>query len=838
MPCLCQRLLKRQFHSVTQDEFRVLKEVLAEVQQHLFPTQQPASRHKRPAPEPLPPRPSPQLLSSSSNNLVPASPSEQSQYSPPLPDPEALSLARTYSTKDLVGNDYCLDISQSGSKAALLFRAIERSNRNIQTQKFVRRICCYAFAQLHKKNTSISPIVQEIKKEFPNDQDTTTKVQNILRVGRKWVETVQCLGSIVERNPGELTGLLCLLEPASKWEKATSADHQSALTYLHQTTDILQRTLNFTHTANKALKPLLLEHSFVDETHRFLPLSDGRLVSMEKPQPNRSRLGLGGASTLRVMNTVASTEPTWKDSLVAVSSAILGIRGTFSEDARILLVLLAFFSASTKVPLDLVLRGASPRKRWDHRGEIQEVDSGRAGLASRLSVFLSDKARLSRAFHELVSSFAVSQESDETYTLTGELANRVHESLPAEDISFWRYQALVITYRAIPWKYLESTQWFWHFAIPASLRAYPKGISALFERAPPAIKVDLALTLVEASRFPTMQWKRFVLAQLEVAADSLQEQHVQYSIAASQCLVSRLDGQMDQGASIIEHISQVSSPGATDERLHSTLGQIMIQRVLNCIQAEDFSAVSLLLANWQPLGQKPSPMESIVLLRKHMLSGRILRFQGAFTESLTHLKDALAITELQKDVDFDDDLRDLTCDLADTLIELDDAEAAEYHLQAEITRRNQAYIPTPRKTLLDLSLAEARFAQQRFEEARTLCLDIESRPNLLKFEKLRLYFIMAKIYHIRPDHARAITYWSKAMEAVGKFQLTNGRTTRMIIMSICDNMGRLGHGPLLQDSGRQLDHLDKLVKPGGTEYWIAGVRHWNEYLQSRNLSRM
>lgn len=238
------------------------------------------------------------------------------------------------------------------------------------------------------------------------------------------------------------------------WERARSEDCQSALTYLFTTTDIFQRTLDFTHIVDKALKQLLVEHSFVDETHRLLPFSNSNLVPMPKTQSNRSSRGLGSVSAPRAWHTVASTEPTWKASLVAVSSAILGTSKTYSEDASILLVLLTFFSASANIPFDLLLRGASPRKRWDHRGEIQEVDSG---LALGSGVFLSNNTRLSHAFHELTSLSAVSKDFDGTYTLTGDIAKRVHESLPAENIAFWKSQALIIAYRAIPWKYLEST---------------------------------------------------------------------------------------------------------------------------------------------------------------------------------------------------------------------------------------------------------------------------------------------------------------------------------------------------------------------------------------------
>jgi hypothetical protein len=60
-----------------------------------------------------------------------------------------------------------------------------------------------------------------------------------------------------------------------------------------------------------------------------------------------------------------------------------------------------------------------------------------------------------------------------------------------------------------------------------------------------------------------------------------------------------------------------------------------------------------------------------VLFRKDMLLGRGLRFQGEFADSLSHLERAQKAAEQHKDLIFDEDLRDLTCDLADTLRKLD-----------------------------------------------------------------------------------------------------------------------------------------------------------------------
>jgi hypothetical protein len=66
-----------------------------------------------------------------------------------------------------------------------------------------------------------------------------------------------------------------------------------------------------------------------------------------------------------------------------------------------------------------------------------------------------------------------------------------------------------------------------------------------------------------------------------------------------------------------------------------------------------------------------------------------------------------------RSLSFDEDLRDLACDLADTLRELDDPIAAEHHLRAEITRRDRSSACSS-QVPLQLCLAEALFAHGHF----------------------------------------------------------------------------------------------------------------------------
>ncbi len=120
----------------------------------------------------------------------------------------------------------------------------------------------------------------------------------------------------------------------------------------------------------------------------------------------------------------------------------------------LLLVLLCFL-ASSEVPLDLLSRGASPRRRWNAHGEIEEKDALHFGLTSALVDLLSSITRLNNAVGELVSLSAISKNSDQTYMVNRAVQTHVFNILPPGLHSFWRLQALVVAYRSIPWKYLE-----------------------------------------------------------------------------------------------------------------------------------------------------------------------------------------------------------------------------------------------------------------------------------------------------------------------------------------------------------------------------------------------
>lgn len=326
--------------------------------------------------------------------------------------------------------------------------------------------------------------------------------------------------------------------------------------------------------------------------------------------------------------------------------------------------------------------------------------------------------------------------------------------------------------------------------------------------------------------------------------NSSQAEHWYLSLrlGAAQSLLQRVKGHHEAAVSIIDTLICQQQPNTQDRRTNAAMGHLTLQRALNCVQVDDLPQAEQILEEWRPLDEEPSLMEQVIHFRRGVILGRILRTQGRFSEAHTHLQRSYDLAEQVRELTFDDDRRDLISEMADTLRELDKPQDAELYLRREFARRGQDMQDPPAsgKSLLEASLAEVLFAQGQIEEAERICNHAESRAdNLMKLGKLRICVVLAKIHHTRSEHEKALRYWDEAMRQVARFPGTTGRTTRTILLSRRENMRSLG---LTENRDQILQHTassDALGTPGGMRYWIAGMRHWQDHLDSDAMwSRM
>lgn len=125
-----------------------------------------------------------------------------------------------------------------------------------------------------------------------------------------------------------------------------------------------------------------------------------------------------------------------------------------SEDARILALLVSNLSPDHELTHELLHRGGSARKRWTVHGGVKVVQATQLGLSAELTTLLSDISRLKTALDDLLATALV--RSGHGYKQNEDMACRIRQSISADELKFWKCQALIVCCGMIPWKYLES----------------------------------------------------------------------------------------------------------------------------------------------------------------------------------------------------------------------------------------------------------------------------------------------------------------------------------------------------------------------------------------------
>ncbi|KAG8166563.1 hypothetical protein KVR01_002252 [Diaporthe batatas] len=304
---------------------------------------------------------------------------------------------------------------------------------------------------------------------------------------------------------------------------------------------------------------------------------------------------------------------------------------------------------------------------------------------------------------------------------------------------------------------------------------------------------------------------------------------------SARSLLHRLEGNHEIAVGEVDKLVNQQQQAPQSQRDNAAMGHVVLQRALNSIQVDDLIQAEQILGHWRHLGDdEPSLMEHVVYFRRDVMLGRVLRARGRFAEAHTHLKRSYDLAAQHHGLDFDEDRRDLISELADTLLELDKPYDAEAYLRIEFARRSRDMNDPAKsgKSLLEASMAEVLLAQGRTEEAEHVCSQAEARwDELMRLGKFRICIVRAKIHHTRSDYATAVRYWDMALQQASIFQGETGATTRILVLS--RQVSRQASGLTDPEAFERCTDLSTVpVKPGGTLYWIAGMRHWENFVRS------
>jgi hypothetical protein len=113
-----------------------------------------------------------------------------------------------------------------------------------------------------------------------------------------------------------------------------------------------------------------------------------------------------------------------------------------------------------------------------------------------------------------------------------------------------------------------------------AIRGFEDGLGDLSE----STRIDLALTLIEASQFPTMKWKQFAVHQAEIVARGLNDPSLEFCLAQSRSKMDRLAGNMEKATNRFDLPDQDRTSEAAQIIIHSAIGQVFIRRSLDIAQ--------------------------------------------------------------------------------------------------------------------------------------------------------------------------------------------------------------------------------------------------------------
>ena len=117
------------------------------------------------------------------------------------------------------------------------------------------------------------------------------------------------------------------------------------------------------------------------------------------------------------------------------------------------LLLIFSFLGGPNVPKTILIRGRSPRRRWDESGEIKETTAVEAGLDPDLFAFLSNELALNQAINILASHSPLEvnthTDNQQTFTLDPHLLRNITQQLPQAEKAKWSPQACVLTCQAL-----------------------------------------------------------------------------------------------------------------------------------------------------------------------------------------------------------------------------------------------------------------------------------------------------------------------------------------------------------------------------------------------------
>lgn len=535
-----------------------------------------------------------------------------------------------------------------------------------------------------------------------------------------------------------------------------------------------------------------------------------------------------------------------------------------SSDARNILLLFSFLESSC-IPESVLHRGSSPQRRWGNSGEVVEIRAEDEGVDICLINVIQGDLEFDMAIEKLLSFSLIScnRESDglRNFSIHPLVQYCVAQRLSPVEVSKWRWQALLLICHAFPRnKYIEPQYvscLVWLIALADKICRYGEigrlmmsqlsrvlseyDAMCLEKGEQTSFRHELASTLLAASRFSDAPWKGEAICRTKQLLGQDNEPYMNAWLAYRESAVMRMSGMLKNSESTLHgFLHHLALPSKEDPqmtpRYNAQRGELVISFSENLVRQGRLSEAKAELIEWSPLSKDCSTLETIVLRARDIILGKVLRFQGRFSEALALLDGVVQSCHLDDFFEGTGWYRVLLSEVADLYCELDRPSDAESLLLQELTpmiERGTQDIATGRR--LRMSLAETYLQRKMYAEAESLLVDLRQASLLsgapdytAKINIFRIWVSLARVLHGQSRWQEALSSWRQALSALDSIKLSWGLNAGLVRCSIAHALMMMGHE---EDSARASQEANANMASESRVYWIPLFNsRWHDFI--------
>ncbi|TGZ78640.1 TPR repeat-contain NB-ARC [Ascodesmis nigricans] len=552
---------------------------------------------------------------------------------------------------------------------------------------------------------------------------------------------------------------------------------------------------------------------------------------------------------LRVRLNVLQLQPTLQDrerTLLSAWKVNFQQIEEESEDAMNLLLLFCFLEPSS-ISEAVLHRGSIAQQRWDENGELTEVSAEDEGVDVNIIRLIQSDMDFDDAIAKL-RAFSFISCNRETNGLRNFSIHPLVQECAIQHISTaadsWRLRAIFLICHAFPrspYEPLYGTNGrailpqLIHVVAESDKMNLRTGNSPLFRR-------QLAATLLAASRFSEPSWKMEALDRAKLLLKDDADQYLNAWLSYRGSCILRMAGKQSESERILEAFvqskSQLAHDGGSDglgtPRYNAQRGELIVSFAENMIRRGQLDEAKSELCEWSALDPvAPSTFERIILRARDITLGKVLRYQGNFTEAFMLLNEVLEGSPTDDCFEGSGWYRVLLSGVAELHTELGRPVEAERLLTQELKLMKESgsqEIAVCRR--LRISLAETFLERGMFSEATeilsvlsTIYKSMDKPDHATKINHLRVQVSLARVSHLQSHWTEALELWNEALAFSARLKVDFGFSAGMMRFSKGHALHVLGK---TEESHELMKEARKLMDAEPRILWIAGfcTRWW------------